>query len=91
MTTGSDKKLPRDLMLWTGAVLLAGVATTIARAAGARLGAALTLGVAIVIAVGLLGLIREVLSRRPAAPPAAPAPVPSAQAPIRRKAKRRKR
>jgi hypothetical protein len=91
VTSRSDNRLPRDLALWTGAILLAAVATTIAWAAGARLGAALTLGVAVIIAVGLGSLIREAVSRRPAAPSAAPAPIPSAQTPTRAKAKRRKR
>lgn len=91
MTTPSPKKLPRDIVLLTTAVLLAAAATSIAWVAGARLGAALTLGVAIVIAVGLGGLIREILSRRRSSPSPAHAPVPSAQAPTRGKAKRRKR
>jgi hypothetical protein len=78
-------------VLWGGTVALAAVATVIAWAAGARLGAALTLGVAVIIAVVLGALIREALTRRPADRPEKPTPAPAARVPTRAKAKPRKR
>ena len=53
-----------DAWLWAGALALGAVGTLIARAAGARLGAALTLGVGLLIIGVLGGLLWQERDRR---------------------------
>jgi uncharacterized membrane-anchored protein len=46
----------RDLVIWAAALVLAAVATAIGSVAGARLGAALSGGVIVLVATVLVGL-----------------------------------
>jgi hypothetical protein len=49
----------RDLSVWLAAIVAAGGATSIATATGARLGAALTLGTVVLLAIVLVALALE--------------------------------
>lgn len=87
----SDGRLRRDLALWLGTTAVAAVATAIAYASGARLGAALTLGLAVTIALVLGALGREALARRTPPGSAPTQPAPPAKVPSRGRATRRRR
>lgn len=56
---GPSGQIRRDVALWGVALVLAAVATLVGSLAGARLGAALTGGLIVVVATVLTGLARD--------------------------------
>lgn len=56
---GPSGQTRRDVALWGVALVLAAVATLVGSLAGARLGAALTGGLIVVVATVLTGLARD--------------------------------